>query len=136
LLPKSSRHFIQPTAEELNCDPQLVDDAVGFFYSEVRKALIEMKSLNIQLDNIGSFKVKPSEISKLLKKYEKYLAISHPQTFNQMVTKKEVERRLHRVKALQKMLDEEDERKKQFLIDKYGKIPENMAKPKPNSRRC
>ena len=135
MLPKSSRHFIQPTAEELNCNPQLVDDAVGFFYSEVRKALTEMKSPNIQLDNIGSFKVKPGEIPKLLKKYEKHLEILHPETFNQMATKKEIERRLHRVKALQQMIDEERERKKQFLIDKYGKVPENLAKQKTNSGR-
>lgn len=94
-----------------------------------------MKSPNIQLDNLGSFKVKPGEVPKLLVKYTKHLEILQPETFNQMATKKEIERRLHRVKALKKMIDEERERKKQFLIDKYGKVPDNMAKPKPNTRR-
>ena len=55
MLPKNNKHFIKPTADKLDVDVELVEDAVRFFYSEVRKTLVEMKGPNIQIENLGSF---------------------------------------------------------------------------------
>ena len=56
MLPKNSKHYILPTAEEVNIDPQIVEDAISFYYSTLRKALIELKCHYIQVENLGSFK--------------------------------------------------------------------------------
>lgn len=126
MLPKSSRHFLQPTAEELGCDVQLVDDAAAFFYSEVRKALTEMRGPIVQVPNLGSFKAKPGELPKLIHKYEKHLTVLQPETFNQMATRKDLEVRLERVKSLKKKIDDEKERRKEFLKNKYESTQDNM----------
>ena len=119
MLPKSSRHFLQPTAEELGHDVQVIDDVTGFFYTEVRKALTEMRGPVVQVPNLGSFKAKPGELPKLQHKYEKHLAVLQPETFNQMATKKDIEIRLQRVKSLLKMIADEKARHKEFLKKKY-----------------
>lgn len=117
---------MQPTAEELNVDFQLVDDAVAFFYSEVRKALVEMRGPAIQVPNLGTFKVKPGELPKLIHKYEKHLTVLQPETFNQMATRKDVELRLKRVQDLMKSIEEEKERKMEFLRTKNESTQNNM----------
>ncbi len=71
MLPKSSKHFIKPTADQLECNLTLVEDAVGFFYQELRRNLVEMKHPNIQVQNLGSFKAKTNELPKLIAKYQR-----------------------------------------------------------------
>lgn len=121
MLPKKSKHFIQPTADELNCSPQLVDDAVSFFYLEVRKNLVDMSGPNIQIENLGSFKAKPKELPKLVAKYTKHLDVLKPETFNQMKLKESLEHKLDKVLNLQKMVGEEKRRKTKFLEQKNAK---------------
>jgi hypothetical protein len=133
LLPKSSKHFIQPTAEKLNCDLSKVEDAVGFFYSELRKSLTNMAGPNVKVPNIGTFKVKPSELPKLKDKYEGHLSVLSPDTFTQMSTKKDLEIRLEKVNNLQKMLDDEKARKHEFLKKKNEYTKNNMEEPKADS---
>lgn len=135
MLPKHSRHFLQPAAEKLNCDMQLVDDAVSFFYNEVRKALTEMRGPNIQIENLGSFKVKPDELPKLLYKYEHRLRALGPDRLTKVATRKDIQKSWQRVKNLKKMVDDERDRRSQFLAKKHGKPIENMAKQKSDSGR-
>lgn len=126
MLPKSSRHFLQPTSEELGYDLQLVDDVTGFFYTEVRKALVEMRGPIVQVPNLGSFKAKPGELPKLIHKYEKHLTVLQPETFNQMATKKDIGIRLERVRNLMKMMEDEKARRQEFLKKKHESTQDNM----------
>ena len=118
MLPKNSKHFIQPTVEELDCEIELVEDVVSFFYSAVRKNLTELSGPNIQVANLGSFKVKQKELPKLVVKYSKHLDVLEPETFNQMALQKTLELKLERVLNLQKQIDEEGMRKTKFMITK------------------
>lgn len=133
MLPKNSRHFIQPTAEELDCDPQLVDDAVWFFYAEVRRALVEMRGPNILVPNLGSFRAKYNELPKLIHKYEKHLAVLQPETFNQMATKKDLDSRLEKVKRLKQMILDEKARRDEFLKKKNERVKKDMGEQKSDS---
>ena len=135
MLPKSNKHFIQPTAEKLNCDITKVEDAVGFFYSELRKALTNMEGPNIKVPNIGTFKVKNNELPKLKDKYENHLSVLSPDTFTQMSTKKDLEIRLERVTNLQELINKEKLRKQEFLKKKNEYVKNNMEKPKTDSGR-
>jgi len=126
MLPKSSRHFVQPTADELNLSPDLVDDAVTFFYSKLRKRLTDMKDPRIQIENLGTFKVKPRELRKLIAKYTNNLAVLKPESFNQMRFQKKLQLRLLQVKQLQIKVNREKTKKTKFIIKK------NAAKYKKN----
>jgi predicted RNase H-like nuclease (RuvC/YqgF family) len=121
MLPKNSKHFIYPTSEKLGCDQQLIEDVVGFYYSTLRKALSNLDCHYIQVENLGLFKAKPIELPKLINKYENHLNILQPETFNQMAIKKDLEMRLERVRNLQKLISEDQERRTNFLKQKYGK---------------
>lgn len=136
MLPKNSKHFIKPTADRLDLDAELVDDAVSFFYSSLRKTLVEMKGPNIQVDNLGSFKAKPNELPKLASKYKKHLEVLEPETFNQMAIKKDLEIKLERVLKLTKMIGSERFRKQQFINKKNErKAKQNMEQPEGDSGR-
>jgi nucleoid DNA-binding protein len=134
MLPKNSKHFIKPTADELDCSPELVDDAVSFFYSELRKNLIDMTGPNIQIENLGSFKTKPNELPKLIVKYQTHLDVLKPETFNQMKLQKDLETKLEKVLGLQKQINSEKFRKTKFMQAKdERKLKQNMEQPKGDS---
>lgn len=134
MLPKNSKHFIKPTADELDCSPELVDDAVSFFYSELRKNLIDMTGPNIQIENLGSFKAKPNELPKLVVKYKTHLDVLKPETFNQMKLQKELETKLEKVLGLQKQINSEKFRKTKFNQAKNErKLKQNMEQQKGDS---
>jgi len=136
MLPKKSEHFIKPTADKLDLDIELVDDAVSFFYTCLRKSLVEMKGPNIQVENLGSFKAKANELPKLASKYKKHLDVLEPETFNQMAVKKDIEVKLERVLNLTKMIGSERFRKQQFINKKNErKANQNMEQPEGDSGR-
>jgi hypothetical protein len=128
MLPKKSKHFIQPVAEDLNLDIHLVDDAVSFFYSELRKDLVNLKSNVIHIEGLCTFKAKSSELPKLVVKYRKHLEVLKPETFNQMSAKKDLEEKLEKVLTLSKMIKDEMVRKKEFLEKKYGTYKRPLEK--------
>ena len=115
-----------PTAEELNLDTNLIEDVISFYYSTLRKALVELDCHNVQVENLGTFKAKEKEFPKLYAKYSKHLEVLNPETFHQMQLKKNVEKKLEKVQKIQKLFNEEKERKKQFLNNKYGNSRKNL----------
>jgi predicted RNase H-like nuclease (RuvC/YqgF family) len=130
MLPKNSKHYIVPTAEDLDVSSALVEDVVGFYYSTLRKTLGGLESPIVQVENLGSFNAKAKELPKLVAKYTKHLSVLKPETFNQMSTKKNVENKLEEVLALQQKITDEKKRRTQFNIKKYGQSTPNMGKQK------
>jgi hypothetical protein len=131
MLPKSSKHYILPTAEELNINPQLVEDVVAFYYSKLRSALVNLEHFAIKAENLGTFNAKKKELPKLYAKYTNHLSVLKADTFRQMQTKKEVEKKLERVIKLQKLISEESKRKQEFFKkknDEKNKSGKNLGK--------
>lgn len=126
MLPKNSKHYVLPTAEDLEIDVTLVEDVVSFYYATLRKSLVNLDCNQVQVENLGTFKVKARELPKLVAKYSKHLEVLKPETFQQMHMKKTVESNLERVQYMQALLADEKERKKQHLIKKYGNTGKNM----------
>ena len=122
------QHFFQPTSESLNLNINLIEDAVSFYYSELRKTLSNLKFHNIQVESVGSFKIKYNELPKLIKKYEKHLAVITPDTFAQMSIKKDIEEKLSEVLHAYELLKEDYQRKKDFLKLKKNGFKKNMEK--------
>jgi len=125
MLPKSSKHFIKPTADRLDKDIELVEDAVGFFYASVRKNLTDMTGPNIQIENFGSFKAKPREIPKLLAKYKQHLEVLKPESFAQVTVQKDIQGKLSKVQALQKQILDERARQAIFIREKNERKAES-----------
>ena len=118
--PKSHKIFIKPTAEQLGVSEVLVTDAVGFYYSELRKALTDMVSLNVKIDSLGTFKIKEKELTKLKVKLTDHLkALDNPESFSQMRVKKEIEKKYEKVCKAYDMALSEKERKEEHKIKKH-----------------
>lgn len=133
MLPKSSKHFIQPTAEKLDYDTTLVEDVIGFFYEDVRRVLVEMRGPNIQIENLGSFKAIPRKVPGLIQKYKDHLDTLNPNEFSQKGIIINVEQRLDKVLKLKKIIDEESARRKAHVKKKDEYRRKNMGKPKQDS---
>lgn len=133
MLPKSSKHFIVPTAENLNVDSQLVEDVISFYYSRIRKTLSSLESPIVRIEHLGSFKVKTKELPKLYNKYKKHLSVLKTDTFSQMSIKKDIESKLVEVIELQDIIMDEYRRKKEFKIRKDDYIRKNMESKKTDS---
>jgi hypothetical protein len=133
MLPKSSKHYIQPTAEKLGVDAQLVQDVIDFYYSKVRKNLSNLTLHSIRLDNLGTFNVKQKELPKLSKKYTKHLSVLNTDTFQQMQIRKDTEEKLTKVLRLQAILREERKRKDEQKILRNEYIRKNMGSTETDS---
>lgn len=125
MLPKSSKDYIKPTADQLGIKEELVDDVVSFFYADVRRALIDMRGPNVVVNNLGTFKAKYNELPKLIVKYQKHLKVLTPETFVQMQTKRNIQMKLEKVSRLRKKMFEEKQRKRQFYKDKKDEQAKN-----------
>ena len=91
---------------------------MAFYYEDIRRVLVEMKSPIIKLENLGSFLARKKAVPKLINKYNNHLASLDPNNFSQMRIIKSVEERRERVLKLKTMMDEEVERRKIFMQNK------------------
>lgn len=129
--PKNSKHYILPTAEQLELDPQLVEDVVSFYYAQLRKALVDLKYHNIVVEELGTFKVAAGKLPKLIAKYTAHLSILNKESFRQCTIANDIETRRDKVIAVQKMINKEWERKKEKQNEKRAWY--NMEKPETDS---
>ena len=116
--PKKSKDFIKPTSEILDLPLELVDDAVSFYWLNVRKELSNLESPSITINELGIFKVKFNKLSKLKSKYQYY--IDNVDTINIRNSKKELikeaETKIQKFNILQKKMLDEFERRKEVSI--------------------
>lgn len=119
MLPKNSKHFIQPTAEELNLDINLVNDIVNFFYEQVKNDLNNLVHPNVHIDSLGTFFVVNKRISPLIERHKKHLEVLTRESFDQISIKKNVEKRYMDLVNLSELINQETKRRKQFFLDKY-----------------
>lgn len=99
---------------------ELVADLASFFWSKVRKAMIEMKGPDIYIPAFGTMKIKPWKLDEVIEKYENMIR-SHDGrvergekiTFGQFASAKEARKVLERAyKAKETILANESKKKK------------------------
>lgn len=122
MIPKSHKTFIKPTAEKTKQNEILVADVIGFYYSGVRKSLTDIESVNVKLDNLGTFTIRPKELNKLKDSLTSHLKrLENPETFNQMRVKKDIEERFDKVTKACELVESEKLRKKEIKTSRYEK---------------
>lgn len=116
MVPKKSAELIVHTAKVLDQDINLVKDFTSFYWSEIRKALVDMKDINIYVDNLGTFKAKTWKVAELQQKYEDILehyarTEQAKMSFLKCTIQKEIEAKLIKVKNLAKIIEAAQEKK-------------------------
>lgn len=127
MIPKNHKIFIEPTANDTGFNKLLVEDVIGFYYSELRKLLNDIECASIKVEKLGTFKVKPKEIKRLQARLHTHLnALNEPETFNQMRIKKDLEDRLKKVNRIDKLIIQERQRKKEIKEKRNEQDKRNM----------
>lgn len=115
---KYNKLFIE-VSEELNVSEDLVDRFVTFYYKEIRKQLSGLNHTRINIDGLGQFIVKPKSVTKLIERYERSVENSDNYSFSSYFNKKRLESRLADLNKIQKQIEEQTRKKKEFLDKKY-----------------
>jgi hypothetical protein len=123
MLPKSSKHYIQPTADALELSYELVQDVVDFYYGELRKKLSNLEDPVVRVENLGIFKASDRKLKQFYVRYSRHLEIASTDTIKQMNTKKSAEKKLEKIKQIQdKIMIEKLRRVEFYNAKKNGKI--------------
>lgn len=102
----------------------LTKDAVEFYWSEVRKALTEMRHHAIFIDNLGTFKAKEQRLNEALEKYQGMSTHNDGSTFRKMSMKQEHESRIVKITNLLSLI-EGDRTKKQLVKNRRDEAVTN-----------
>lgn len=81
LNPKKSKIVIPIAAEKLGLPEDMVRDAYEFFWSDVRKAITEIRHHRLKIENFGDLEIRKHKIEKLLNKNKDILKNTDRSTF-------------------------------------------------------
>ena len=121
LIPHKAKTLYQPTAERTLVDIQLVESLVSFYWSNVKKAMIDGHSHNIKLHNLGTFSARPDKVQGLIDKYNRNLLYIQPTTFQKCQVIQEIKKRIEKLENIQIGINQDIIKKEQVKQKRYGK---------------
>lgn len=130
--PKKAKEFVEVTAKKLEMNQEFVQDAIDFYWKEVRKSLSELRSPRIVVANFGSFQIKHWKLEDQVKIYENHLKKYNPEnmTFQKHKLKEDVEGRLKCVIKMVEMVEHDSQKRKIVKQKRYANQTENnMEEP-------
>lgn len=80
--PKKYQKITKKISEDNSWNEDLVNDAVSFFYTRVRKALSNLEDTSVLIPKLGTFKVRPLKLKKLAERKERTLKKLNPHEFS------------------------------------------------------
>ena len=117
--PKKAKDLIKPTAQIEGVSEALVKDLTTFFWKDVRKELSEVKTPNLIVQGLGTFRARPWTLPNSILKYQriinKYKSVIDQGgriTMQKFAIMKESENNLEKLLKLQELVKEEQEKKK------------------------
>lgn len=129
LNPKKPSYFYKLTAKQLEVDEDLVREVVDLYWSNIRKALSELKHHSVYAVGLGTFRIKFWELDEVKLEYVKRLMNNDGSSFRKMMAKNELEDRIEKILKIQEMLEEDSQKKQQLREKRYGKSNSNLEKP-------
>lgn len=140
MLPKKASEFYKKTAKQLGISEDLVRDAVGMYWSDVRKALTDMQHHAIFIDKLGTFSAKEKRLKEALEKHERYDSLNKGDTYRKMAMKQEGQSRITKIKALLELIEKDKQKKQEVKNKRDGKLnttnlEEQVVNPGGNSKQ-
>lgn len=118
MTPKKSKEFLETVADELGYDKTLVKKVVDHYWARVYKAIVNIEHSDVTVANLGTFSLKKKQLNKKILGYTNYLQNKDNLTFAKYHSYKTVEKQLQQMLDAKKIIDETDENKKAFQINK------------------
>jgi len=121
LNPKKISSLYKSVSEEIDVSESDLTDIVSFYWSQVRKAMEGLNDANINVENFGTFTVKPKALRAEMYKCEKFINSVNPKDFTRYPYYKVAKEKLERFNIMSAKILEENLRKKSKIDKRYGK---------------
>ena len=112
--PKSHKIYIENIAEEIGVHPELVDRLISFYYAKVRMNLSDLTYPKIYLQGLGTFCIRKHKLEGAIKRNKDMLGNIEKQTYKGYERHLPIKDKLHKMKAVLKVMNELQEEKKDF----------------------
>lgn len=113
--PVKRKELINKTAQQIELPPELVEDIVSFFYSNLHKRLSSGDHYAIQVPNLGIFVIKPKSLDKKMEHTElKIPYLEKIDTMHAYEIRMERIEDLRKFKILKEQLEAEKEKKRKI----------------------
>lgn len=120
MVPRKAKDLYAVVAAKMGISEDLVKDAVGIYWSDVRKALTNMEYHAIFVENLGTFKSKEQRLLEALEKYERLYKYNDGENFRKMKMKTELHSRIEKIKRLLSLIEGDKVKKQQIKDKRYG----------------
>ena len=112
--------------EDLGLDQDLVELAMDFYWSSVRKTIISVAYPKINIENLGIFEVKLKTLQKTIFKYENSLQKLANANFAEYPRYENMKKRLDILENTREVILTERQRKKQIKTDRYDNTTRSL----------
>ena len=136
MIPRKHKDILLKLIEERGYDRSFAEDAVSFFWSEVRKNLSELSSGSISIRRLGIFQVKDWKVNEFLDSYKKHLDRHDGYTFKEFKYRRQMEAQYNNFLRLKSEI-EQREKHKQSVKEKRIEYENNkiMGGPRQDNGR-
>jgi nucleoid DNA-binding protein len=126
LNPKKHKNLLKDLHEDLGLDQDLVELAMDFYWSSVRKTIISVAYPKINIENLGIFEVKLKTLQKTIFKYENSLQKLANANFAEYPRYENMKKRLDILENTREVILTERQRKKQIKTDRYDNTTRSL----------
>lgn len=102
-------------------DEKLVEDLVEYYWSELKKAMLEGRSHNFYVSSFGTFSIKLHKIDKTIEKYKGMISNINPTTFQRKQVIEELKKRIEILEKFKASRQKELDRWEIVKNKRYGK---------------
>jgi hypothetical protein len=121
LNPKKSKLVTKKVASELSVPEELVDDLYSFYWEVIRKHLGQVDHVNITIDNLGAFEIKPVSLDKTISKYQNHVNKFDRTSFKSFPLYEKMRARLEVLEKAKQLYSKEREEHQQFKLKRHDK---------------
>lgn len=139
--PKKAKELIPEVAKELDLPEEMIKEIIDFYWQEVRKSLSSLKHSRVHITNLGDFTIKHWKLDDMIEMLERFKENLKQKGVQEKVTRFRTDENLFDMKAMKKIMEEEQARKDFIKLHKTSthepkrKHNKNLENKRSNPRR-
>lgn len=118
--PLKVRDLLPSFAMEMGRPVEEVQTVIAFYYKTLRQKLSGLESVNIQVENLGTFYIKERALNKYIISSEKYKEKLSDINIREYETKLNVQKRIDAMKNIVELLAKEKLRRKDVINKRFN----------------
>ena len=126
--PRKYKVLIEKTAKEMDIDVVLVQDITSFYWSRLRKALLNLEHPTINIEGLGRLTIRPIKLKDTTTEYKAILQHINPKYFHNVHRIKDLEIKIEKLENMSLMLSKQEDNKLNVKTKRveYEKTKDNL----------